>query len=95
MTILAEHHGDVCRQLAGPVEARFDGVGVKATDDGAVTLDDGIAHFDCTIYREVEAGDHIIVLLELHAVEHPEIGRPLIFHRSGFGRIAEVSELAP
>ncbi|MFW0797211.1 flavin reductase family protein [Gordonia sp. CPCC 205515] len=87
VTILADHHGDVCRQLAGPVQQRFDGVAVSASDDGAVTLDEGIAQFDCTIYREVEAGDHIIVLLRLHAVEHPEFGSPLIFHRSGFGRL--------
>ena len=91
VTILADHHGDVCRQLAGPVDARFDGLAVSATDEGAVTLDDGLARFDCTIYREVEAGDHVIVLLELHAVEHPETGSPLIFHRSGFGRLAETA----
>lgn len=88
VTILADHHGEVCRQLAGPVEHRFDGIAVSASDEGSVTLDDGIAQFDCTIYREVEAGDHIIVLLELHAVEHPETGSPLIFHRSAFGRLA-------
>ena len=69
VTVLADHHGEVCRQLAGPVEHRFDDVPVTATDDGAVTLDEGLARFDCTIYREVEAGDHTIVLLRLHAVE--------------------------
>jgi flavin reductase (DIM6/NTAB) family NADH-FMN oxidoreductase RutF len=90
VTILADHHGDICRQLAGPVDHRFAGIEVSATDDGALTLDEGLARFDCTIYREVEAGDHIIVLLELHAVEHPDTGSPLIFHRSGFGRLAEV-----
>ena len=89
VTILADHHGDLCRQLAGPVGDRFDGIAVSATDEGAVTLDEGLARFDCTIYREVEAGDHLIVLLRLHAVEHPETGSPLIFHRSGFGRLAE------
>ena len=89
VTILADHHGEVCRQLAGPVDERFDGISVSATEDGAVTLDEGLARFDCTIYDEVEAGDHLIVLLRLHAVEHPETGSPLIFHRSGFGRLAE------
>jgi flavin reductase (DIM6/NTAB) family NADH-FMN oxidoreductase RutF len=91
VTVLADHHGDVCRQLAGPVDDRFAGVAVSATDDGAVTLDEGLARFDCTIYREVEAGDHLLVLLRLHAVEHPETGSPLIFHRSGFGRLAETA----
>jgi flavin reductase (DIM6/NTAB) family NADH-FMN oxidoreductase RutF len=87
VTILAEHHSEVCRQLAGPVPHRFDGLGVSASDHGALTLDEGLARFDCTIYREVEAGDHVIVLLQLHAVEH-SVGQPLVFHRSGFGRLA-------
>lgn len=92
VTILADHHGEVCRQLAGPVDQRFEGVAISASDDGAVTLDDGLASFDCTIYREVEAGDHVLVLLRLHAVEHAGdedgAGNPLVFHRSGFGRLA-------
>ena len=90
--MLAAHHGDVCRQLAGPVEQRFEGVPLSASDDGAVTLDEGLARFDCTIYREVEAGDHTIVLLALHAVDAAVVGAdgslPLVFHRSGFGRLA-------
>jgi flavin reductase (DIM6/NTAB) family NADH-FMN oxidoreductase RutF len=85
LTILADHHGDVCRRLAGPVEHRFDDVPVSATEDGAVTLDEGLARFDCSIYREVEAGDHTIVILQLHAVEHDDRSMPLVFHRSGFG----------
>jgi flavin reductase (DIM6/NTAB) family NADH-FMN oxidoreductase RutF len=92
VTILADHHGDVCRQLAGPVEHRFDGLPVTTTDDGATLLDEGLARFDCTVYREVEAGDHTIVLLELHAVEHVTFeggtSSPLVFHRSAFGRLA-------
>lgn len=87
VTILAEHHGTVCRQLAGEPSQRFDGLAVSVSDGGALTLDEGLARFDCTIYREVEAGDHLIVLLQLHAVEHAA-GQPLVFHRSGFGRLA-------
>jgi flavin reductase (DIM6/NTAB) family NADH-FMN oxidoreductase RutF len=90
VTVLADHHDVVCRQLAGPVEHRFDDIDHTVTDHGAVTLDDGLAQFDCTIYKEVEAGDHILVLLELHAVEHVDhhaAGAPLVFHRSGFGKL--------
>lgn len=89
VTILAGHHGEVCRQLAGAVEHRFDGLDVMVTDDGAATLEDGLARFDCSVYREVEAGDHVIVILQLHAVEHADTSLPLVFHRSGFGRMAD------
>jgi flavin reductase (DIM6/NTAB) family NADH-FMN oxidoreductase RutF len=88
VTILADHHDEVCRQLAGTVEHRFDGLSLTSSEDGALTLDDGLARFDCTIYREVEAGDHVIVILRLHAVEHADDSQPLVFHRSAFGSIS-------
>jgi flavin reductase (DIM6/NTAB) family NADH-FMN oxidoreductase RutF len=88
VTILADHHDLVCRQLAGPVENRFVGLSLTTTEDGALTLDDGLARFDCTIHSEVEAGDHQIVILRLHAVEHADTSQPLVFHRSGFGSIS-------
>lgn len=84
ITVLAQHHAVAARQLAGPVEARFDGLQVATSDNGAVVLRDGIAQFDTSIYREVRAGDHTIVLLQLHSVEHGDAD-PLVFHRSGFG----------
>ena len=88
VTVLADHHGAVCRQLAGPPEHRFDGVPIRVSDDGAVTLDGGLASFDCTIHSEVEAGDHVVVFLQLHAVEHSDGNAPLVFHRSAFGKLA-------
>lgn len=87
VTILAEHHGELCRRLAGPVDERFDGIAVAVSGEGAITIDEGLAKFDCTIYGEVEAGDHVVVLLQLHAVQH-SVGQPLVFHRSNFGRLA-------
>jgi flavin reductase (DIM6/NTAB) family NADH-FMN oxidoreductase RutF len=88
LTVLADHHDQVCRRLAGPVEHRFDDVPVTTTDDGAVTLDEGLARFDCSIHQEVVAGDHTIVILQLHAVDHTDGSLPLVFHRSGFTRIS-------
>lgn len=89
VTVLADHHGAVCRQLSGPVEHRFDGVATTVAADGAVTLDEGLVRFHCDLYREVEAGDHVIVLLRVLSVDHGEHDgdQPLVFHRSAFGRL--------
>ncbi|MBM0124332.1 flavin reductase family protein [Pimelobacter simplex] len=86
VTVLADHHGAVCRQLSGPVAARFAGVPLTVDQAGAITLDEGLERFSCSLYREVEAGDHVMVLLRVHAVDSGA-GHPLVFHRSGFGRL--------
>ncbi|NEU94726.1 MULTISPECIES: flavin reductase family protein [Bradyrhizobium] len=88
VTVLAEDHGALCRQLAGPAPERFTGVAFEITDSGAVMLAEGIAQYDCSVRDEFEAGDHIIVLLKLHAVVVHSRRQPLIFHRSEFGRLA-------
>lgn len=94
LTVLADHQDAVCGQLAGPVERRFEGLEVSISRDGAATLDEGLAMFDCSVYREVEAGDHTLVLLRLHAVEHPDSSQPLVFHRSGFTHLRDALEVA-
>ena len=85
VTVLAQHHGAVARQLAGPVAHRFDGVSAEVGPHGDVTLTDGLARFTTTIHQEVPAGDHTIVLLRLHAVAQADHSPPLVFHRSRFG----------
>lgn len=91
LTVLADHHGPLCRQLAGPVPDRFTGVTHTVTPDGAIVIDDGIATFDTTVHREVEAGDHVLVLLELHAIgDRGRSESPLVFHRSRFASVTVV-----
>jgi len=87
VTVLADHHGAVARQLAGPVAARFTALELAISPNGAVTLTDGLTQFDTAIHREVPAGDHTIVLLRLHAVCRLTAVSPLVFHRSGFRRL--------
>jgi flavin reductase (DIM6/NTAB) family NADH-FMN oxidoreductase RutF len=90
LTVLAHHHGPLCRQLAGPVDQRFTEVAHTVTPEGAVIIDDGLAKFDTTVYREIDAGDHVLVLLKLHALDHGSRSlSPLVFHRSRFGSLAQ------
>lgn len=78
LTVLASHHGPLCRRLAGPVERRFEAVDYTVSPQGSIFIDDGQATFETSIHREVEAGDHILVLLELHAVEHRSDGAAVV-----------------
>jgi len=85
--VLADHHDGVCRQLAGPREERFDGLPFKVTEDGAVLLDEAVATYECSVHEEVVAGDHVIVLLEVHRVGGGDGEHPLVFHRSAFAKL--------
>jgi len=87
LSVLADHHDAVCRRLAGPAEGRFVDLATRTADGGAVLLDEAVATFECSVDREIEAGDHLLVLLALHAVADPGLADPLVFHRSGFGRL--------
>jgi flavin reductase (DIM6/NTAB) family NADH-FMN oxidoreductase RutF len=89
LSVLADHHDAVCRQLAGPAEGRFQGLDLRTTERGAVLIADAVARFVGGIEREIEAGDHTIVLLRLHEVDDTGGGSPLIFHRSAFTSIHE------
>ena len=85
--VLADHHDAVCRQLAGPREERFAGLPFKVTGNGSVLLDEAVATYDCSIREEIEAGDHVIVLLEVHEVGGGDGEHPLVFHRSAFAKL--------
>ncbi len=87
ISVLAEHHDVLCRQLAGPAQSRFAGLGLTLTGDGAVLLDDAVSTFTVSVAQEVEAGDHVIVLLQVHDLAPGAAGDPLVFHRSGFARL--------
>lgn len=87
VSVLADHHDAVCRQLAGPADERFEGLALAATPQGAVVLDEAVTHFVCRVHAEVEAGDHVVVLLAVDAVTDTAGGSPLVFHRSGFAKL--------
>lgn len=87
ISVLADHHDVVCRQLAGPREERFAGLPFKVTGNGSVLLDEAVATYDCSVREEIAAGDHLIVLLEVHEVAGGGGEHPLVFHRSAFAKL--------
>lgn len=87
VSVLAEHHGEVGRRLSGPGN-RFAGVDWTTSESGAVFVEGATAWFDCTLHQEVPAGDHVIALLKVTAVEYRPSSRPLVFHGSGFRALA-------
>jgi len=93
VSVLAEDHGTVARSLSAKDIDRFASVQWEATDHGAIFVYGSTLWLECTIDDEVPAGDHIIVVLRIQSLKtYPEVA-PMIFHGSGFRKLAPHSEL--
>jgi flavin reductase (DIM6/NTAB) family NADH-FMN oxidoreductase RutF len=84
LTVLGAQHAIVASRFAasGRPSARHLLESVpwsRAAVSGAILLDDGLAALDCRLERMVEAGDHVLALLEVAEVPVlAERGAPLI-----------------
>jgi flavin reductase (DIM6/NTAB) family NADH-FMN oxidoreductase RutF len=87
ISVLSAEHDLICRQLSTKDGDRFRDLTWRSTTDGALFLNGVSAWLDCAIEREVDAGDHRIVLLRVHAADaYPDVP-PLVFHNSRFSRL--------
>ncbi|NLG46862.1 flavin reductase family protein [Gordonia sp. (in: high G+C Gram-positive bacteria)] len=84
VSVFAAHQGELCRRLAGPVETRFDGIHPIFDESGAVFVPGATAHLACTVFSEIPAGDHLVVLLQIEALRCDPAVDPLVFHASSF-----------
>ena len=85
VSVLASDQDTVCRQLAsGPPEERFRGIEFHHASTGAVFLRYAPVWLECTIWKEVPAGDHTVVILEIQALFREENVEPLVFYSSTF-----------
>lgn len=87
ISVLGDGQERVARRLASRDVAKFDGIGHRATPEGAVFIDEAAAWFDCSIANVLDAGDHGFVLLSLESLSVPPTVEPLVFHGSEFRRL--------
>ena len=88
VSVLSHRQEVASRSLAARGTDRFAGLAWSPTPDGAVFLAGVSAWIDCSVQREIPAGDHGIVLLRVHRLgTGPEVA-PLVFHGSRYRRLA-------
>jgi flavin reductase (DIM6/NTAB) family NADH-FMN oxidoreductase RutF len=88
INVLASSQGELSKRLASRREDRFEGIAWTASPGGAPILEGVVGWLDCRMVETRTAGDHDLVLLEVLAHgARPEL-EPLLFHRSGYRRIA-------
>ena len=90
VSVLGESHGELARQVAGKDRtARFDGLDLHRADSGSLLVEGAPVWLECSLYDEVPAGDHQVVLLRVDGLASDAELEPLVFQRSSFRRLRE------
>ena len=86
VNILSHSQEALSRRFAADEPDRFAGVGYSRGQGGCVLLDDVLAHLECSIVRQLDAGDHTIVIGEVETAE-AQSERPLLYYRGGYAQL--------
>ncbi|KPA21159.1 p-hydroxyphenylacetate 3-hydroxylase, reductase component [Shimia sp. SK013] len=70
VNVLSETQKDVSNTFARPVDDRFAAVTWQNGPNGAPVFEDCSAWFDCSMFKTVEAGDHLILIGKVEAFEN-------------------------
>ncbi|PRY03148.1 flavin reductase family protein, partial [Kineococcus rhizosphaerae] len=84
VSVLGEAHDLAARQLASKAADRFAGIQTTTTDSGANFIHGAPVWIETTIHSQFPAGDHDVVLLQVHASGTAPDTEPLVWHSSGF-----------
>ncbi|WP_275002367.1 flavin reductase family protein [Promicromonospora iranensis] len=82
ISVLSENQEPVVDLLRRPAGQRFDGIDMDVRDDGHAFVHDSLAALIVTRRAEIDAGDHVLVLLEVHHLDRNTSLRPLVFFDS-------------
>jgi flavin reductase (DIM6/NTAB) family NADH-FMN oxidoreductase RutF len=86
VNILASHQHEVSRQFAASGGDKFVGIEFEEGPHGVPLLTGVVARFVCRPVRQLDAGDHVIIIGEVEQYDALG-GEPLVFH-SGAYRVA-------
>uniref|UniRef100_UPI0024587292 flavin reductase family protein n=1 Tax=Nocardia wallacei TaxID=480035 RepID=UPI0024587292 len=87
VNILAHDQEDVCRRLARSGTDKFAGIDWVPSPNGSPRLSGALASIDCELEREIDGGDHTVVIARVTALDEHSDAAPLLFYRSGFQRL--------
>jgi flavin reductase (DIM6/NTAB) family NADH-FMN oxidoreductase RutF len=88
VNVLADDQRDLSQRFARPAEDKFAGIVWQEGAHGVPLIDRSAAQLECRRVREIEVGDHMILLGEVLQAAHRPTA-PLIFHRGGYAALAQ------
>ncbi len=78
INVLGSHQSGLSARFAAAVPDRFADIAYTPGLGGCPVLHDGLAHFECSVFDRVEAGDHVIFLGRVERMRHRD-GEPLLY----------------
>ena len=88
VNILAADQSDLCTLFSSRVEDRFSQCAWTESDLHLPIFSDALSVMQCKTYKQVEAGDHTLLIGEVLDVKN-EKKEPLLYHRRTMGGIPE------
>jgi flavin reductase (DIM6/NTAB) family NADH-FMN oxidoreductase RutF len=94
VSVLASHHEELARWCASQARHRrpesIDGRDVTVSlETGLLTFDDALVVVECRVHAEHPAGDHVLVLGEVTAIDiRDRATEPLVFFDRGYGTVS-------
>jgi flavin reductase (DIM6/NTAB) family NADH-FMN oxidoreductase RutF len=84
VNVLSSDQQELSRQFATPSDDKFVAVALREGVTGAPVLAECHAVLECTPHQMHEAGDHVIVVGKVEAIDVHDESEPLLFHRSRY-----------
>lgn len=91
VSVLAQDHAWLGRQLASKSRDRFAGASFERAESGALLLDGSPTRMECTIESVLDGGDHLMVMLRVENYSIDPTILPLIWHDTQFFAVAPIS----
>ncbi|NUR61625.1 MAG: flavin reductase family protein [Catenulispora sp.] len=91
ISVLGAQHEEACLRLSSKTADRFATLEYRSTPDGALFVEGASAWLDCSIKDVFPAGDHDIILFQVHDLDDDPSVAPLVFHSSGLRGLAAPS----
>jgi flavin reductase len=90
VNVLADDQHELSRRFAatGNEALRFEGLACRSGPTGAPWLPGTLAVLDCRVVATHDAGDHVIYVGEVEAVEVDARRAPLLYYDAGYRRLA-------
>ncbi len=87
VNVLHERQEALCQGFSMSGTNKWAGVDWIEGSHGAPRIRGALAWIDCEIWQEVDAGDHVIAVGRVLALEADGSGRPLLYYQGSYGRL--------